>query len=98
MIVGAGVGDAPRDGGIVSEVGEAGTAGERQPDDVEVRAGDLILVVDVGGIQSAMRVSRHERLAGGGSGAVNRPVVGAGVVILHPLDGGGSLLELVRAV
>ena len=93
------MGYAPSDVRVVSEMREAGDAGERQADDVELRAGYLILVIDVGGVQPAMRVAGDERLAGGGARAVDRPVVGAGVrVVLHPLDGGGSALELVRAV
>ena len=88
MVIRARVGDAPRDVGVVSEVGESGAAGERQPDDVEFGACNLILVIDVGGVEPAMRVAGDERLAGRGARAVNRPVVGAGVGVLRPLDGG----------
>ena len=98
MIVRARVGDAPRRAVVVSEVGEAGNAGERQPDDVEIGAGDLILVIDVGGVQPSMRVAGDEGLAGRRSGAVDGPVVGAGVCVFHPLDGGEGFRHIVRAV
>ena len=46
-------------------------------DDVELRAGQMILVVDVRHIDHAVRIASHERLAGGRTRAADRPVVAA---------------------
>ena len=63
LIVGVGVGHAPGDVGVVTEVGETRAAGKRQADCVEVGTGDMVLVVDVGGVEAAVWVARHKRLA-----------------------------------
>src|SRR5919199_1494689 len=75
LVVGAGVGDAPGDARVVGEVGEGGDAGEGVADDVELRAGEVVLVVDVRHVGRAVRVAGHQRLARGGATAVDRPVV-----------------------
>ena len=63
LVVGHGVSDAPRDAGVVSEVREGRESRERQADRVELGAGDVVLVVDVGRVERPVRVAGHQRLA-----------------------------------
>ncbi len=73
------MGDAPGDVLVMREVWEAGDAYEREPGDVEFRAPDVVLVVNVGDIDKAVRISCHQWFAGSCAAAVDRPVVAAGV-------------------
>ena len=91
LVVGHGVGDAPRDAGVVPEVREAREPRERQADRVELGAGDVVLVVDVGRVEPPVRVAGHERSTRSGPGAGQRPVVAARVGLAHRADG---LLEV----
>ena len=80
------------------EVREARTAGERQPDHVEIRADDVILIIDVGSIQPSMRISRHQRPARCRARSVNRPAVRAGVRVLHPADSVQAVRQLIDPI
>ena len=98
LVIGAGVGDAPRDVLVVAEVRKARTSGKGQADYVEVGTGDMVLIVNVWRIEPPVRVSRHQRLAGRRPRAVHRPVVGAAIVVLEPFDCGETVLQMVDAV
>ena len=91
LVVGHGVGDAPRDAGVVTEVREAREPGERQAYRVELGAGDVVLVVDVGRVEPPVRVAGHQRSTRSGPGAGQRPVVAARIGLAHRADG---LLEV----
>ena len=67
--------DAPGHVAVVAEVGEAGDAGKRKPDGVELGAGEMVLVVAVRGVEGAMGVARHEREPGGRPRSRQGPVV-----------------------
>ena len=80
--VGAEVGEAPGDVVVVADDDE-GSAGEGDSGDVEGSAGgrggfEVGLVPDAGDAVGEVHVVREERLAGGGVGAGDGPVVGAG--------------------
>ena len=77
--VGAEVGEAPGDVVVVADDDE-GIAGEGDSGGVEVRGGGLEigLVPDAGDAVGEVHVVGEERLAGGGAGAGDDPVVGAG--------------------
>ena len=75
LVVGHRVRDAPGHVAVVAEVGQAGDAGEREPDGVEVRAGEVVLVVAVRRVERAVRIARDERAARGGPGPGEDPVV-----------------------
>ena len=80
--VGAEVGEAPGDVVVVADDDE-GSAGESDAGDVEGGAGggggfEVGLVPDAGDAVGEVHVVREERLAGGGVGAGDDPVVGAG--------------------
>ena len=83
---------------VVTKVREPWTSGEGQADYVEVGTGDVVLIVDVWGVQAAVRVPSDERLAGGGPRAMNGPVVRTTVVVFQPLYRGESVLQLLDAV
>ena len=79
--LGAEVGEAPGDVGVVADDDE-GDAGERDSGDVKIAGGggglEVGLVPDAGNAVGEVHVVREERLAGGGVGAGDDPVVGAG--------------------
>ena len=77
LIIGTRVRDAPRNPLVVTEVGESWDAAEGHADDVELRTGEVVLVVDVGHVDGAMRVTGDQRFAAGGATSVNSPVVAA---------------------
>jgi hypothetical protein len=63
--------------GVVAEVRETGDSGEGEPDDIELPAGDVILVVTIRSIQGTMGIACQERLSGCSPAAVDSPVVAA---------------------
>jgi len=65
LVVGHSVGDAPGYLLVVPEVRKPRHAGEGQTHHVEVGAGQVVLVINVGCVQGPVGVSRQERLAGG---------------------------------
>ena len=77
---GAEVGKAPGDVGVVADDDE-GDAGERDSGDVKIAGGggglEVGLVPDAGNAVGEVHVVGEERLAGGGVGAGDDPVVGA---------------------
>ena len=107
LVVGGGVGYAPADPGVVPEVGEGRNAGEGQSDDVELGAGDAVLVVGVGGVKGAMGVAGQDGLAGGGAatGAVrfpsgsagDHPTVAAAIHFRQVIEGGCALGQFLEA-
>ena len=98
LVVGHGVGDAPGHGRVVPEVREPRDAGERQADHVELRAGDVVLVVDVGRVQRAVRVPRQQRLPRGRAAPRQHPVVAPGVRHVHPVHRFQALAQLIQRV
>src|SRR5690606_813871 len=78
LVVGHGVGDGPGDGAGVAEVGDAGDAGHGEADDVELRAGQVDLLVDAGVLDEAVRVAGDDRLPGDGAVPGDEPAVAAG--------------------
>ena len=98
LVVGHGVGDAPCYRRVVPEVGEPGDAGEGEPHHVELGAGDVVLVVDVGGVQRPVRVSRQQRLPRGRAASRQHPVVAPGVRHVHPVDRLQALAQLLQGV
>ena len=84
VVVGLCVGHAPCHAGVVAEVGEARAAGEREAEGVEFRAGDVVLVVDVGGVEGPVGIARHEGLARGRAAARQGPVVAPAVGVGQP--------------
>ncbi|MGX1131706.1 hypothetical protein RKD49_003896 [Streptomyces glaucescens] len=93
LVVGHGVGDGPGDGAGVAEVGDAGDAGHGEADDVELRAGQVDLLVDAGVLDPAVRVARDDGLSGDGPLAGHQPAVaagGAGAVGGEQADGLGT--------
>ena len=78
---GAEVGEAPGDVVVVADDDE-GNAGEGDSGDVEIAGGggglEVGLVPDAGDAVGEVRVLGEERLAGGGVGSGDDPVVGAG--------------------
>ncbi len=79
--LGAEVGEAPGDVGVVADDDE-GDAGEGDSGDVKLAGGggglEVGLVPDAGDAVGEVHVVREERLAGGGVGAGDDPVIGAG--------------------
>ena len=79
--VGAEVGEAPGDVVVVADDDE-GDSGKGDSGDVEVAGGgrgfEVGLVPDAGDAVAEVHVVREERLAGGGVGSGDDPVVGAG--------------------
>ena len=59
LVIRLGVGDTPGHMGVVAEVGKPGASRKRKPDDIELRAGNVVLVVNIRGFQSAMRIARQ---------------------------------------
>ena len=57
LIVCPGVSDTPSNICIVSEVRKRRASRERQPYDIEIWTGDLVLVIDVGSVQASMRIT-----------------------------------------
>ena len=90
LVVPAEVGDAPGHLVVVAEVGEAGHAGDGQADDVPFGAGDVALVVDVGGVQGAVGIAGQQGLAGGGVVAGQGPAIAAAVRLVEQVDGCGA--------
>ncbi len=86
LVVRTGVGDAPCHAVVMPEMREARDTGEGKADDVEIGAGDVVLVVDVGGIEGAMGVACQNGRAGCGAWACQHPVVAAHFDCLHGLD------------
>ena len=97
LVVGGGVGDAPADPRVVAEVGEGRDAGEGQADNVELGAGDAVLVVGVGGVQRTVGIAGHQRLAGGGELSGPGPTVAAAVHFGEIVEGGGALGQFLQA-
>ena len=93
--VGAEVGEAPGDVVVVADDDE-GDAGKGDAGDVEVPVGggfEVGLVPDAGDAVGEVHVVREERLAGGGVGAGDDPVVGAGDAVFAE----GSFRDCSRA-
>ena len=84
VVVGLGVGHAPCHAGVVAEVGEARAAGEGEPQCIEFGAGDVVLVVDVGGVEGPVGVARDERLPRGRAAAHQGPVVAPPLGVREP--------------
>nr|MCF0101693.1 hypothetical protein [Streptomyces sp. MH191] len=83
LVVGHGVGDGPGDRAGVREVRDARDAGDGEPEDVELGAGQPDLLVDPGFLDEPVRIARDDGLSGGGTGAGDEPAVapgGAGTV------------------
>ena len=78
---GAEVGEAPGDVVVVADDDE-GCAGERDAGDVEAGGFEVGLVPDAGDVVGEVHVVREEGLAGGGVGAGDDPVVGAGEAVI----------------
>ncbi len=78
LVVGHGVGDGPGDRAGVAEVGDAGDSGHGEADDVELRAGEVDLLVDAGVLDVAVRVTGEDGQAGRGPLAADQPAVAAG--------------------
>ena len=96
--IGIAVGHAPGHVLVVAEVENAGDAGDRVADDLEVGAGQVGLVVDRGRIEAAVRIAGDQRQARIGVFAGDRPGVGAGVGFVEPVGFGGGDGKLVEAV
>ena len=84
VVIGLGVGHAPCHAGVVAEMGKAGAAREGEPQGVEVGAGDVVLVVDVGGVERPVGVARNERLPRGRAAAQQGPVVAPPLGVREP--------------
>ena len=98
LVVGHGVRDAPGDVGVVSEVREAREPREGQADRVELRAGDVVLVVDVGRVERPVGVAGHERPTRSRPRAGQRPVVASRVGLAHRADGAFEIGEMRQCV
>ena len=99
--------DAPGHVAVVAEVGETGDAGEREPDGVEVGAGEVVLVVAVRRVEGAVGIAGDEGAPGGGARPGEDPAVApadpagegreGGVVPAQGLQGAGRRPAVLRA-
>ncbi len=78
LVVGHGVGDGPGDRARVAEVADARDARDGEADDVELRAGEVDLLVDAGILDESVRVTGDERVPGDGPLPAHQPAVAAG--------------------
>ena len=79
LVVGHGVGNAPGHALVVPEVGKARAAREGKTDNVELGAGHVVLVVDVGHVKTPVRIARDQRGPRRRPFGTEGPAVGAGV-------------------
>src|SRR5262245_40306814 len=61
LIVCHGGGDTPGDVPVMAEVGQPWNAWERQPDSIELRTGQVILIEHVRGVERPMGVASEQR-------------------------------------
>src|SRR6516164_3831291 len=77
-------------------MGKTGHAGEGQPDGVEFRADQVVLIVDIGHIECAMWVAGNEGLARRRPPPRQDPVVA--LPAAQALEDGGAGSESIKAV
>ena len=96
LVVGRGMGHAPRDPRVVPEVRKSGNPREGQPDHIEFGTSQMVLIVGVGGVQRPVGVSGQQRFAGGGAGSGQHPAIAAGVHFVEVVERPGPLGQFLK--